>query len=614
MRPIAPTCVCLALLLLTGCKRDAAAPIASGQLFRDAVDGPTATDSARGSLARAQILAELEPNDAPTLAQAVPALVIVEGTLQAAGVPDAGLAPPIAKAPRKGRKPALLLVDADWFRLPAPPPGQQVQVDLRSGPACAELELYDDTGLAVRRTAKWWKGTRPVLPALGAGARASLVRVVCRGVAGAGGAYQLAVSTRITQPGEEVEPNDVADPAVLAVGLGMTQQGTLAPENDVDHVILDLSGQLGGEAFALSIAGLPDLDLQVELLDPATQQVLLRRRSGKGGAVLVPNLDVGRTGDRPLVRIKAVAGQQPDVPYAVGIQTWLPPGCARQADCAGAIPLEREPNDDAGRAMDLPLVAARAPDPGTTAVASGLLDGPGDVDWWRIPAPAEGGVALLVLRGPGALGMALGTGEVGVRLEAAPGVPLATVGGLVAAGGSLLVSVAAAKDGSSRTEAYQLAISWQPAGLFETEAGDETRGAGLYSPAHALLEDARSLGILQRQGALVPAGDRDGYGVDLSARPEPSGWQLACQGDGAPGLRCALQDAAGRAVIALAAPLDGFATVPVVLLPGRYRVLVSAESPRPSPRAYAVQLREDASVLALPAGATPVDAPLAVTP
>ncbi len=597
-----------------GCRRDAAAPIAGTVLFPDA--GPTAAAvpaSAQGRIIRAESVTEAEPNDSAFEAQAISGNAVVEGSLARSG--DGAGKDPVAKSLKsKGKGKAPQPLDADWYRLPAAPAGQITTLDLRRGPACAELELYDDTGKMLLKRARWWRQVRPVLASVGPEARASLVRVTCMAKAAdaqAGGAYQLAVWTRPARLDEEVEPNDKVGPIAQMLMLGATMQGTLAPLDDVDTYTLNLAGAVAGEALLLSVAGVPDVELELQLLDPVTQQPLLVRRPGKGASIAVPNLDLHRTGDHPIAVLRAVNGMAPDTNYALAIQTFLPPGCARQAECAPLLPTEREPDDARPQAN---LVQ---PD----VTVTGVLDGPGDVDWYELagrPATPDGKETAVVqvrLQGPPGLTLALqlGDGPAAMQVLAAAGQPL-LAGGVLLGAQPLALQVSAKGPGANPNQAYRLEIQVTDMADFEIETGDELRQPGLQTPAHVLVAKANSaLPSWQRHGALLPAGDKDAFWLDLRAKTGLTGVMLTCQGDGLPGLRCALLDFRGNEVARVQPGALTEAQTPAALAPGVYKLTVVAEPARSSPQIYLAGVTESAEALALAAPATPTSLPQPAT-
>ena len=582
-----------------GCRRDAPHLLQRESLFPDAGTPPLATPppSASGTLARAELVREQEPNDRPEEAQPVSSSALVEGSLSAV---TAGRAP----KPRKPRGGSAL--DSDWYRLAATPPGQLVQVDLRSGPPCAQLELYDDTGKTLITKAKSRGGVRPVLPSIGPDAHASLVRVVCE--EGGEGAYKLAIFTRPARPDEELEPNDTARRTLQVLRPGQSLQGTLAPDGDVDSFLLDLGAVGPVDVWVLSVTPVAGVTMELALLDPGTQQPVLVRRAVADTALVIPDLAASRLPKRLLLQLRAVAGQAPDQPWVLTLAPLLPAGCVKQADCLDRLPTEREPND-------LRLLAPQA---ALGQTQSGFLDGPSDVDAVELTCP-PGTVVRLVATPPADVTLHLQVGDGPDKLDvvgAGPGLQT-VIAGVLAATGRLGVILQPRADAAHAgtlhsSEPWRLESSAVAAQQFEQEAGNETRLGGVWTPAHALLplppDPSTPVAAWRRTGALVPAGDVDTFGLDLSARAGPTGGELQCGGDGAPGLTCRMLDGHG-AEIALLRAGDGErpSTALLTLQPGRYRLIVAAESPRLSPQLYRVGLREAPEVLAMPVTATPVE-------
>jgi hypothetical protein len=534
-------------------------------------------------MARAEAVIEQEPNDAPTEAMAVGGNAVVSGSLAAKVDPATGAKKPKGKAKS-------VLVDEDWFRLPATPPGQVVTIDLRAGPPCAELELYDDTGRTLLRRARGWKQVRPTLPSLGAEAHASLVRVVCYGKADAGGAYQLAIWPRAAKPDEELEPNDTVGPLTQVVAFGATMQGALAPVDDIDRFSLQLAGATQGEALMLSVTGVPDVELEVALLDPVTQAPLLVRRPGKGQPVVVPNLDLKRIGDHPLVSLKALSGAAPDASYALKLQTFLPQGCAQQRDCAAMVPVEREPND--AREAAIALAPSQS--------VSGVLDGSDDIDWWQVPAHTAStfGVATVKLSGPPGVAMALLVGT--HKVTAPPGQPVVLAG--VAMGSQPLdLQVLAGAPLPAPAQAYRLDVAVADVADFEVEGDDRQ---GLVIPT---TNEGQQVSGGQRRGVLFPSGDQDRFVVDLSQSPG-SGRKLEALGDGQPGLLVTLTDATGAVLAEVKPGATERAQALAWLPPGRYVITVQAAAPRPSLQPWTVGLWESPEAAALAPPPTPIEA------
>lgn len=599
---------CLTLAALPSCRRDAERPLTQQQLFPDAgASEPQQVDSAKGSVARTTPVAEVEPNDAAAQAQALLANALVSGSLQHPQPAE----PPAPQSGKVGKKAkgtkALPLVDEDWYRLPALAPNQVMQLELRDAPLCAELELRDDAGRTVLRKAKAAKGIRAALPSVGAAAGGSLVRVSCRG--SEGGPYTLAAFTREPAPGEEIEPNDTPRTDLLRVRLDAPAQGTLAPLQDNDLWALDLQGGPPGDALVLSATGVPDVDIELQLLDPATKRPILSRRAGKGQPVMVPNLDPARLPPGTLLQLRAHSGQSVDAPYALAVQTYLPPGCLRQADCRDRLPSEREPNDTPENAQAIALDAA------ATNQHAGLIDTPGDVDWLAVQLPADQAISAQLDAPTGVtLRLLLGHGPGAQQLTAAPGKP-ARLGGAIAVDGRVMLGIQPDKDGAfARTEAYRLTLKLWPAAAWERESGDERDSPTLWNAEGKLqpvpAEPGLAEGGWQRRGVLLPAGDRDGFGLDLRGEGAPLGVELLCFGDGEPGFSCAVADLHGVVLAKVTAPPQGQpARLPLALAPGAYKVLAEADRPRPSLQPYRVVVRRAPEASGLPVAGSPTAAP-----
>jgi hypothetical protein len=593
----ASAALALAVAATSACRRDAQAPLNQQNMFPDAGSATALTPptSAAGALARAELVKEREPNEQPEEAQAVSSNALIEGELTT-------LPPRVAKG-KKGRTEPNK--DADWYRLAATPPGQLAQIDLREGPACAQLELFDDTGKVLIARARTRGGVRPVLPSIGPDAHASLVRVSCDG--DGDGAYKLAVFTRPMKPDEEFEPNGVARQTSQAILAGRTLQGTLAPESDVDVFALDLSNTAGVDVWVLSVTAVPGVAMELTLLDPATLEPLLVRKAGKDAGIVVPDLAASRLPKRTLLQLKAVSGQAPDQPYVISLTPLLPTGCARQADCLDRLPSEREPNETRLTAQQLPA----------GKLVAGFLDSVNDVDTLEL-ACVPGSVVRLVVTPPPELTLVVvvGDGADTLKVEgAAPGAPV-VIAGVQASTGRLAVVLKAKTEGLKQPEPLRPNEPWKLEStvstdpLFELEAGDESKLPLPGTLQHALLRltptPTNTLTGWQRSGALVPAGDVDAFTLDLRDKSGPQGLELLCAGDGAPGLACQLLDAKGQELAHLAAgEPDQPAHMPLSLPPGMYRVVVAASKPRASALPYRVTLRDAPEMAQLPTPVSP---------
>lgn len=608
-------CVAAAAL---ACRRDADAPLPAQHLFPDvAVAAPQQTASAAGSVTRAERLAEAEPNDSVEHAQPLSADAIVAATLQAAAPPPADEAAPPAKSAKGAKKPKnppkTVVIDQDWYRLPAVPPGQVLQVELRNAAACAELQVFDDAGKKLLRKGRTVKGVRPVFGSLASTAGASAVRVLCEVAAGKAAepearTYELAVFSRPLASGEELEPNDAAaakDAPVAAVGA--TLQGTLSPEGDVDAFAIATAGSEAGAPMVLSATGPADVEWQLAIAESAGAKPWLVRKLGKNQSALIANVDWAGLPATAVVQLTALKGQAPDTPYAFSLQPYLPAGCAKAADCPALLPVEREPND----AAEHPFAVAWSDKPQTVTA---LLSGGDDVDWYAVQVPRDQACSVRVRSGRAERALQLQWVASATSKPVTVAVPAGTVGALPAiagTGAAVLLAVRAADPSQpAANEPYQLEIAPLDPTAWEAEAGDETQGGLAWQPAAALLPFSESTGGVsggwQRRGVLFPAGDRDAFSLDLRARTAPLGLELQCSGDGAADLTCIVQDVAGRPMLTLPAPATGEAPAKALINvpPTALRIVVQAGKPRPSATPYSVVLRIAAEAASLPVAGT----------
>lgn len=599
-----------------GCRRDAGTPLARETLFPDAgIAAPPPPSSSQGSVIRAESVVEVEPNDGPTEAQAAGGNAVIEGSLGPRTDSKGGDAKAAESNKKTKKSKGNQLLDADWYRLPATPPGQITTLDLRKGPPCAELELYDDTGRVLVKRGRWWKNVRPVIASVSAQARASLVRVSCQAKASdatAGGAYQLAVWTRVARPDEELEPNDKPSASSQALVEGATLQGSLTPLEDTDVFALVWASQPGqapqvpSELLMWSVAGVPDVELEAQIIDGVTQASLMTRHPGKGNPLTVANIDAHRLGDRPMLVLRALSGAAPDSSWAMIVQPFLPAGCAKQSDCAQLLPTEREPNDDAPHAFAVALAA------NSNTQLTGLIDSPGDVDWYELPA-RPGAIVTAKLTAPPELAMQLqvGEGEKAPVLTAPAGQPL-VLGGWLLGAQPLRLRVGAQGQGSATNQVYRLELHVEDAPDFELESGDEVKTMAWSQVGHGLLAATLPTGAntWQRRGALVPQADVDGFALDLRARPANVGLVLSCFGDGAPGLRCEVQDAHGAVLASVRPTGTDEAKQPFGVAPSLLRIVVHADPARFSAQPYRVALTESPEFASL----TPVPVPLPAAP
>lgn len=617
------------VVALLGCKRDADAPLPRETLFPDAASAqPAPRPSSAGILQRAALLDAVEPDNEPARALVLTGDVVVSGSL-AAAPPDASDTP---EPKRKRARRRTVTTDTDWFRLtPAEEPGTITRVELRDAPACARLDVFvggdDPSSLDIRaplRSARAWRKTGVVVPSLRREPSRSLwVRVRCAVRAdqrdGAGGTYRLALTTRPRMPDEEVEPNDEAgdhtEILVLGGSLlgGASAQGALAPLGDLDVYALDLVAAPPGEALLLGVTGVPGVRLRVSLRDAHTERVMLERTSARGEGVLLPNLDVRRTGDRPLLAIEALSGQAPDARYAAQIRTFLPAGCPDVSACPDRLPVEREPNDARTTAFGI----------ASGGLITGLLDHPDDVDWYAVDG-AEGDAVIATLQAPASVRGALEIwldGEAVVAAQASEVGEQLSVAGAVAGGRRLHVAVRAV-EGLAPREVYRLRVTRRVEPTLARWSGPAREG-GVRGPLPLLAVPG---GVLERVSGLLPGETRHGYLVEVPAAAGVWSGRLRFQADGRAGrsvrvvdLSAVAADADGDpATLASVGPTDlaAAAETSLVLPPGRYGVEVSGDG-LPSRQLYRLQLIGDRALddaLALALGVTAADDGVVVLP
>ncbi len=566
-----------------GCKRTADAPLPRRVLFPDAVQHTL--PHAEREMARAELMQAAEPDDSRALARKIPHNVVITGTLEAPAKPG-----PTASAKGLYRR-----LDDDWFRLEASDDAQLVtRVELRDAPRCARLDIFTADPTPVRQ-AKWHGGVRPVVPGLRLDKGPLWLRVRClvrrkprKGQpAQVGGPYRLAVSTRPRRLDEEREPNDTLGPETQVLMHGQTIQATLAPQRDVDVFRLDLSAAQLGAAQMLSVNGSPGVDLEVALLADGVTEPVLIRRPATGEGVLVPNLDVRRTGANVTLRVLARRGQAPDAPYAATVRALMPGGCTDQQVCPDKEPVEREPNDSRAAAMGVKA----------GSLISGVLDGRGDEDWFAVDGNV-GEVAQVRLRAPEGLAVELSVGDVGkpwVTLSGKPDGERVSLSGWRTTKRRIYIRVAGVDGAADATALYFLRVQFLALPHFEQESPGLVQG----------LSDAGK-GLLMRDGALLPAGDVDRFSLDWSARTTATRVEFVCRGDGAPGLGCTLTDAGGAVLASLAAPQEtGETRLALQLVPGVYQLEVKSEKARVSVGHYRIAVED--------LGPAPAPLPAAVT-
>ena len=584
-----------ASLLVAGCKRDADAPLPRDSLFPQrptAAPGPAAS---RGVLERVALIREPSGNDSQTSAAEIPGNAVVEGSFEAPPK-DAAAA---KAAAGKRRRPRRRLLDADWYRLAAPnETGLISRVELRQAPDCAQLEVWRVDGRAALLATRRERGQRPLLDALRRDESELLIRVTCvarEAPDAAHAGYRLAVTTRPRRLDEEAEPNDKVGALTSLIPMGPGVQATLAHRGDADVFRLDLAAAVPAEALVLGVTGVPGVSLWVQLFDEAGDKLLLERRPPRGEGVLLPNLDVRRTGVQPTLRVATVSGVGPDAPYSASIRPLSPEGCPTQAACPERVPVEREPNDSRQDAMGI----------SHGSLITGIIDGPGDADWYAIDGE-PGQIASVEVDSPEGMALTLAVAEGPVAwadTAASEAGQRQIFAGWMLEKRRFYVRIGAVAKGHDRAHSYMLRVRLTEPGHFEREAGAAAAG-----PVQHMA--ATGLGGWQRQGALLPAGDVDRFGLDLRDRKGPVEAGLRCTGDGAPGLSCRLLDAQGKVASVVEAPVAAGAAryTPVALAPGSWTVEVRADPPRMAPAAYRVEVTDAGALdaaLTLPGDLTP---------
>lgn len=578
---------CLCALSAPGCKRDADAPLPQSELFPP-LQPQTLPQTAVEPLARLGEANAREPDDDPSHALRVaPGTVVIGAFGDQASLGKGG--------------------ESDWLRVePLPPAGEMLHIDVREGPECLRLELYDRAEGTPIRTAAPWHGQLPTLPALQLTGTGVWLRLHCVGKQ-LPGPWRVALTARPAALDDEREPNDTPSADTRLLGLGQTVQGLLAPVGDVDVLRLELGNALPGDALLVSVTGVPELALELTLQAEPGAEPLLRRRGAVGEPILVPNLDVRRVGERPWLVLRALKGQRTDSAYALTVRPLLPAGCRAQGSCPERIPVEREPNETQATAMGI-----RA-----DSLITGLLDNPDDVDVYAVDAEPGDVIDVEVDPPEGVrvrMGVAEGSDAWATLIGEEAGAPVVFAGRRVR--GRRVHITVAAESGASRTSPYMLRVRARPSLDFEHEG-----------EAHELLGRVDAADFLgwRGQGALLPSGDIDEFAIDVGA---PAGQgrtvQLGCQGDGGPGLRCRLRGGDGRwlAEVQSDSAAEGAAAVlatPVLVGTGPLQVVVDRAGPAVSLRPYRVTL-VDQGLVALPGESTPVGvespgaAPAAATP
>lgn len=173
---------------------------------------------------------------------------------------------------------------------------------------------------------------------------------------------------------DEVEPND-ADEVATPLPLGGTLRGKIEPENDVDHVRIDVDKP---GALQVTLTGVEGQDLVLEVEDAGGTVVA---RSDRGGARTkegIPNLGV-TPGRYTLVVRQAPKKKPPARKGRAAPEPAAPPAAVYElsAQLSPQPPVkgqEIEPDDDRGTANDLIV--------GDTV--TGYIGWNGDADEWKL--------------------------------------------------------------------------------------------------------------------------------------------------------------------------------------------------------------------------------------
>ena len=393
----------LCLVSLVGCKRHADQPLPQSSLFPapPALEQKNKSAPLEGILQRAQLLQEIEPNDRAEHAQRIDEHVVVTGHHVHVDPPGDAKSPTRAKARARYKT-----LDVDWFSLPSLGDIDKIsRVELHKASKCADVTVFDAS--KARRPlqrATWRRSGRQVITALSRRNRDLLIRVRCRvrknkPLAAPPEPYQLAISTRLRGSFEEAEPNDKPSDDLIAIETGQHTQGALTNPGDVDLWRLQTGDALPGQAWMLTVTGVPGVKMSISLLG-ADGQPRLERSPARGLGLTLPNLSAAVLADDTILRISARSNTSSDTSYAILLQPLLPLGCAAQSECPQRIPIEREPNDLASTSQKVTA--------GT--VITGVIDSAGDVDWFEINA-VEGSVVSLALTAPDGIAAELAVGD-----------------------------------------------------------------------------------------------------------------------------------------------------------------------------------------------------------
>ncbi len=452
------------------------------------------------------VLSEREPNDGPANALTLERSSIVEGNLSA-----------------DPAKP-----DEDWYVLRASLP-KTVELTVSAPPgADIAIEVVDETRAVLTAVNAAGIGATERYPNLDVSGRA-FVRVV--GVKkGTGGAYTLTASFHDRAPGFEIEPNDRKVDAT-ATPMGQAVSGYIAhgAEQDWYRFELPVAEELDAGvvtevpdastevidagaaapviekrlALRIDVSPIEGVAFELQLLTEA-EAVLFSAKSAEGAGLSLRNIGV-RANDRVLYVVLKSTGKKGSSASTYYTLTVSP------EDSNGST--ELEPNDEAGKATDLPSNSSR----------EGFISPRGDIDYYRLVTDGPS-IARLQLTGVEKLDLALSV------IRIVDGKPEETVlrvneGGVkepeqlndVFCDGSCLIRVDTpakkvdgkwVRDDENGDQAYKLSAAVSP------DDGSEER-----EPNNASGQaTAVSLGKPIR-GTVYPKKDVDHFALDLHEKP-----------------------------------------------------------------------------------------------
>lgn len=352
----APTVAVVGLLVALGsCKRDAP----KRQRVKPAVV-VVESDDELGQ----ESLHEIEPNDQPVQAQALPLAETVSGTLRVSHSE----------------------ADQDWYRLKVR--GARILRIESSGAAKLDLVLglYDKQGKLLIDVNDAGVGGGETLVNAAVDQGEYLVRVSAA-IADETAAlhersYRLRASVRLVQPNEEREPNGAADRASRLHWDGEVA-GYCGWRRDVDWYAVEVPDSLKGLLLRFELDGVdgvqPRLDIKV-----GAKTYLQRLARARGAPVVLANVRPPEETSNIFAVVHCGQGYNLDTRYALRVSS------------VAATGVEQEPNDTADTAQDLLLGES----------IRGVLADSGDRDVYR-PAVPTGSLVRLTVRPPAGLDVAL---------------------------------------------------------------------------------------------------------------------------------------------------------------------------------------------------------------